>query len=276
MSSEAKTHPYHMVEPSIWPFTGAAAGMITAIGGIMFMHGASLWATVPGFAMILLTFYFWGRDIIAESNTTEAGTSVYHSPQVRNGLRMGMLLFIASEVMFFFAFFWAWFSNLIPAISKTAHEIWPPEGIVPLATWDLPFLNTLILLSSGATLTWAHHALNAGNRQSLKTGLLLTIFLGLLFTALQAYEYVHATFTIEDGIYGSAFYLATGFHGFHVIVGTIFLGVCYKRALSGDFTPDAHVGFQSAAWYWHFVDAVWVFLFISVYWYGSSGYEFPA
>jgi cytochrome c oxidase subunit 3 len=187
---------------------------------------------------------------------------------------MGMILFIASEVMFFFAFFWAWFSNTVPAISKTAHEVWPPEEIVPLDTWELPFLNTLILLSSGATLTWAHHALNAGNRSSLKKGLLITIILGVLFTGLQAYEYGHAAFAFTDGIYASAFYLATGFHGFHVIVGTIFLAVCYKRAARGDFTPEAHVGFQSAAWYWHFVDAVWLFLFCAVYWWGSSSYDF--
>ena len=266
MSSEAKTHPYHMVDPSPWPIVGASAALVTAIGSIMYMHGSSLLATVPGFALILVTFYMWGRDIVREANAKEGNESANHSEEVKHGLRMGMMLFIASEVMFFFAFFWAWFSSTVPAISKTAHEVWPPVDIVPLATWDLPFLNTLILLTSGATLTWAHHALNAGNRKSLKLGLLVTIGLGILFTCLQAYEYVHASFAITDGIYGSAFYLATGFHGFHVIVGTVFLGICYMRAKNGDFSPGAHVGFQSAAWYWHFVDVVWLGLFIFVYW----------
>jgi len=274
MSSEAKTHPFHMVDPSPWPIVGATAGLVTAIGSIMYMHGSSIFMIVPGFGLIFLTFYLWCRDIIKEANASDGGNAAFHSEQVKHGLRMGMMLFIASEVMFFFAFFWAWFNSSVPAISAAAHDVWPPAGIVPLHTWDLPFLNTLILLTSGATLTWAHHALNGRNRKNLKLGLLMTIGLGILFTCLQAYEYAHATFSITDGIYGSGFYLATGFHGFHVIVGTIFLAVCYKRAVKGDFSPGAHVGFQSAAWYWHFVDVVWIFLFCAVYWWGSAGYDF--
>lgn len=267
MSSEVKTHPFHMVDPSRWPFVGSCAAFILAVGGILYMHGASLLLTAPGFVLVAYTFYVWGRDIVREANN-----GVDHTEQVKHGLRMGMVLFITSEVMFFFAFFWAWFNSSVPAISMAAHDVWPPAGIVPLETWDLPFLNTLILLTSGATCTYAHHALRHGDRGGLKTGLLMTVALGVLFTGLQAYEYQHATFAITDGIYGSAFYLATGFHGFHVIVGSILLLICYFRALKGDFTADAHVGFESAAWYWHFVDVVWLFLFCCVYWWGSFGF----
>ncbi len=274
MSSEVKSHPYHMVEPSIWPFVGATAALVTAIGSIMYMHGSSLFATVPGFVLILVTFYMWCRDIIREANENVDGVASNHTEEVKHGLRMGMFLFIASEVMFFVAFFWAWFHSSVPALSHAASAVWPPAEIVPLPTWELPFLNTLILLTSGATLTWAHHALNAGNRKNLQIGLILTIVLGILFTCLQAYEYDHASFAITDGIYGSAFYIATGFHGFHVLVGTVFLIVCLLRANKGDFSPGAHVGFQSAAWYWHFVDVVWIFLFCAVYWWGSAGYDF--
>lgn len=269
MSSAVKNHPFHMVNPSYWPLVGSIAAISTAIGAVLYMHGGPLIAIAPGFILLLITFYGWCRDIRSESNDGES-----HTVEVKHGLRMGMVLFITSEVMFFFAFFWAWFHSSVPALSDAATGVWPPEGIVPLETWHLPFINTLILLTSGATLTFAHHALIAGNRGKLKMFLLLTIGLGILFTCLQAFEYMHATFGIADGVYGSAFYLATGFHGFHVIVGTIFLGVCYIRSVKGDFTADAHVGFEAAAWYWHFVDVVWLFLFCTVYWWGSAGYEF--
>ena len=144
-----------------------------------------------------------------------------------------------------------------------------PRAFRPLNAWDLPFLNTLILLSSGATLTWAHHALIEDYRGGLVRGLAATIVLGLIFTAIQAYEYSHAAFGFKEGIYPTTFYMATGFHGFHVIVGTIFLTVCLVRAIKGHFKPDHHVGFEAAAWYWHFVDVVWLFLFFSIYWWGS-------
>jgi cytochrome c oxidase subunit 3 len=192
---------------------------------------------------------------------------------VQHGLRVGMLLFITSEVMFFFAFFWAFFHSNVPAINRIAHEVWPPEGIVPFETWGLPFLNTLILLSSGATLTIAHHAIRHHDRKKTVFWTLITVILGVLFTTFQAYEYGHAAFGFTDGIYSSTFYMATGFHGFHVIVGTLFLLVCFFRARSDHFTPDQHVGFEAAAWYWHFVDVVWLFLFVCVYWWGSSGFQ---
>jgi len=174
-------------------------------------------------------------------------------------------------VMFFFAFFWAFFHASSPILSLVAAETWPPEGVVPLDTWAVPFLNTIILLSSGATLTVSHHRLRQGDNKATARWLLLTVLLGLTFTGFQAYEYVHATFPFTGGIYSSTFYLATGFHGFHVIVGTIFLIVCWFRARADHFTPDAHVGFEAAAWYWHFVDVVWLFLFVSIYWWGGSG-----
>jgi cytochrome c oxidase subunit 3 len=256
-----------MVKPSKWPILGALAGFAMAIGGIWYMQEGPLYGFLAGVAFMLYVMYGWWRDVVGEAND-----AVSHTTTVRHGLRLGMVLFIASEVMFFFAFFWAFFDATVPALSRTAHDMWPPAGVVPLDAWSIPFLNTLILLSSGATVTYAHQALLSGAPKKCATGLLLTILLGMTFTGFQAYEYVHASFAFTDGIYSSTFYLATGFHGFHVLVGTCFLIVCYFRVRKGDFTPDAHVGFEAAAWYWHFVDVVWLFLFCAVYWWGGSGY----
>jgi cytochrome c oxidase subunit 3 len=183
-----------------------------------------------------------------------------------------MILFIASEVMFFLAWFWAFFdSSLFPSHVEAVGHQWPPKGIEVLNPWGFPLLNTLILLCSGTTVTYAHHALIHGNRNGLKLGLWLTILLGLTFTSIQAYEYAHAPFAFKGNIYGATFFMATGFHGFHVIVGTIFLSVCLLRAYRGDFTPRQHFGFEAAAWYWHFVDVVWLFLFTSIYVWGGWG-----
>jgi cytochrome c oxidase subunit 3 len=257
-----------MVDPSPWPAVGTLSAFLIAIGGIWYMHADQPWLMILGFAILFYTFYGWWRDVVREANS---GTE--HTPTVQHGLRMGMLLFIASEVMFFFAFFWAFFNATVPAINSIAHEVWPPEGIIPFPTWGLPFLNTLILLTSGATLTIAHHCIRHGEREKMAMWTLATVILGLLFTALQAYEYAHAAFGFTDGIYSSTFYLATGFHGFHVIVGTLFLLVCFLRAKRGHFTAEQHVGFEAAAWYWHFVDVVWLFLFVCVYWWGSAGFQ---
>jgi cytochrome c oxidase subunit III len=205
-----------------------------------------------------------------------------HTGVVQLHLRYGMLLFIASEVMFFVAWFWAFFdASLFPGSPIQAARLqvtggeWPPKGIVPFDPWHLPLLNTLILLTSGTTVTWAHHALLRNDRRGLVWGLALTVALGVLFTSVQAYEYGHAAFAFnrEHGgnIYGSTFFMATGFHGFHVIVGTIFLLVCLIRALQGQFTPEKHFGFEAAAWYWHFVDVVWLFLFACIYVWGNGG-----
>ncbi|MGI9462471.1 MAG: cytochrome c oxidase subunit 3, partial [Aestuariivirgaceae bacterium] len=192
------------------------------------------------------------------------------------------ILFIASEVMFFVAWFWAFFEASLyadSAIQATRVELtgsqWPPKGIEVFDPWHLPLLNTIILLTSGTTVTWAHHALLHNDRKGLVWGLGVTVLLGLLFTAVQAYEYGHAAFAFSadsgGNIYGSTFFMATGFHGFHVIVGTIFLIVCFFRALNGHFTPERHFGFEAAAWYWHFVDVVWLFLFACIYVWGSAG-----
>jgi cytochrome c oxidase subunit 3 len=215
--------------------------------------------------------FLWWRDVIKE-----AVHQGHHTRVVQLGLRYGMILFIASEVMFFAAFFWAFFdASLFPgelkqvARSEFTGGVWPPAGTEVFEAFHLPFLNTMILLLSGCTVTWAHHALIHGDRNGLLQGLALTILLGMLFTGVQAYEYSHAAFGFTDGIYASTFFMATGFHGFHVIVGTIFLIVCFFRAYAGHFKPDHHFGFEAAAWYWHFVDVVWLFLFISIYWWGA-------
>jgi cytochrome c oxidase subunit III len=275
--------PYHLVEPSAWPIIGAISALVLALGGLTYMHpdmfGTGLepmfkalgpWKLVIGLVLVLFTMAGWWRDVIRESTTPGV-----HSPVVRLGLRYGMFLFIASEVMFFVAFFWAFFHfALFP--QHTASGTWPPEGIKVFDPWDLPFLNTLILLTSGVTVTWAHHAMRENNRPHLIYGLALTVALGLAFTACQAYEYAHAPFGFKDGIYPSTFFMATGFHGFHVIVGTIFLAVCLARAIKGQFTPERHFGFEAAAWYWHFVDVVWLFLFMAIYWWGSVGADIAA
>jgi cytochrome c oxidase subunit 3 len=217
-----------------------------------------------GMAMIIYSMYVWWRDVIREA-TFEG----HHTLLVQLGLRYGMILFIASEIMFFLAFFWAFFhSSLAPTIDIGA--IWPPRGIQVLNPWEVPFLNTVILLSSGVSVTWAHHAILAGFRQQAIYSLVVTIFLAILFTGFQVLEYVTAPFAISDGIYGSTFFLATGFHGFHVFVGSIFLIICLVRAYKFHFTKFHHFGFEAAAWYWHFVDVVWLFLFVSIYWWGGN------
>ena len=256
-------HPYHLVDPSPWPLVGAISAGFLFIGAILYMHGDVVWVLVLGALMIFGTMFMWWRDVVRE-----AEYQGYHNPVVVIGLRYGMALFIASEVMFFAAFFWAFFNASLFPTEATGGQ-WPPEGIETFDPFDIPFLNTLVLLTSGVTVTWAHHALQAGNRNGLIQGLLVTVLLGAAFTGLQAYEYVHAPFSFTDGIYPSTFFMATGFHGFHVIIGTIFLTVCLFRAIKGHFKPEHHFGFEAAAWYWHFVDVVWLFLFSCVYWWGG-------
>ena len=255
-------HPYHLVDPSPWPFIGSISAFVMAIGAVLYMHGEISWVLILGLVAVFGTMAGWFWEVIKEA---EFGG--YHNPVVQVGMRYGMALFIASEVMFFVAWFWAYFNAaLFP--TEQIDGTWPPPGIQTFDTWDLPFLNTLILLMSGITVTWAHHALREGNRRHFLQGLALTIFLGVCFTGVQAFEYSHAAFGFGDGIYPSTFYMATGFHGFHVLVGTIFLIVCYLRGRAGHFTANQHFGFEAAAWYWHFVDVVWLFLFVSIYWWG--------
>jgi cytochrome c oxidase subunit 3 len=257
--------PYHLVDPSPWPICGAIAAAFLTGGLVLFMHYKIWWVLAIGGVLTFATMALWWRDVVKEA-TFEG----HHTPVVQIGLRYGMALFIASEVMFFVAWFWAYFNaSLFPPEAIEHH--WPPPGIHVFDPWELPFLNTLILLMSGVTVTWAHHALREGNRAHTLQGLALTIILGLCFTSVQAYEYSHAAFSFTDGIYPTTFFMATGFHGFHVIVGTIFLIVCLYRTWRGDFTPTHHFGFEAAAWYWHFVDVVWLFLFTCIYWIGSLG-----
>jgi cytochrome c oxidase subunit 3 len=270
--AHAKHHDYHLVDPSPWPIIGATSAFVLALAAISAMHGASWWWITPGVLGVLYTMTGWWVDVIKEAQRGD------HTRVVQLHLRYGMIMFIASEVMFFVAWFWAFFDASLfanEAVQYSRVEVtggeWPPAGLEVLDPWHLPLVNTLILLTSGTTVTWAHHSLLHNDREGLKWGLALTVVLGLLFTSVQAYEYIHAPFTFKDSIYGSTFFMATGFHGFHVIIGTIFLIVCLIRAFLGHFTPEQHFGFEAAAWYWHFVDVVWLFLFTCIYVWGSAG-----
>ena len=267
----AKNHDYHILPPSVWPLVGAFSALTMTSGGVLSMHdnpdGKFVFAL--GLAGVLLTMFQWWTNCIREAHAGD------HTPVVSLHLRYGMILFIASEVMFFVGWFWAFFDfSLFPStLAKVIGGTWPPKSLTAvLNPFDLPLINTLILLCSGTTVSWAHHCLLHGNRAGLKTGLWCTILLGMLFTSLQAFEYAHAPFAFGHNTYGSAFYMATGFHGFHVIVGTIFLAICLKRTYNGDFTPRQHFGFEAAAWYWHFVDVVWLFLFAAIYVWGNWGF----
>jgi cytochrome c oxidase subunit 3 len=264
----AKTHDYHILSPSPWPLIGSFAALIMAAGGIMWMHTQPYGGYVffLGLAGVLFTMYSWWADVIREAHAGD------HTPVVSLHLRYGMILFIASEVMFFVGWFWAFFDfSLFPSTAEAVGGVWPPKGIEVINPFGFPLLNTLILLCSGTTCTWAHHALIHGDRKSLITGLWCTILLGILFSSIQAYEYAHAPFPFKGLNYGASFYMATGFHGFHVLIGTIFLAVCLIRAYKGHFTPKQHFGFEAAVWYWHFVDVVWLFLFIVIYVWGGWG-----
>lgn len=289
-------HDYHLVNPSPWPLVSSIATVVMMIGAVVWMKGLAPAESGPlaaallaegckplffaGLAGVLVSMFGWWADVIKESRQGD------HTPVVSLGLRYGMILFIASEVMFFAAFFWIFFEMAVfnearahvPEIAgwadtAAAWKTWPPKGVEPLDAWQLPLLNTIILLLSGTTVTWAHHALQVGDRRATKIGLAITIALGMLFTAIQAYEYNHIIHenlffneeAMNSGLYGSIFFMATGFHGFHVLIGTIFLTVCLLRILAGQMSPEKHFGFEAAAWYWHFVDVVWLFLFAFVY-----------
>ncbi len=259
-------HPYHLVDPSPWPLVGAFAALVLVGGVLALFKDLGYSILIAGFVLTAVTMVLWWRDVVREAH------SGYHTPVVGIGLRYGMMLFIASEVMFFSAFFWAYFTYALYPTAGIEHT-WPPPNIVTFQPFELPFMNTLILLLSGVTVTWAHHSLLEGDRKGLERGLACTILLGLMFTSVQAYEYSHAPFHFVDGIYPSTFFMATGFHGFHVIIGTTFLIVCFFRARAGHFTPQQHFGFEAAAWYWHFVDVVWLFLFCCIYWWGAGPHQ---
>ena len=258
-------HPFHLVDPSPWPLVVSIAvgSLVTNSVFYFYNYSFSFGLLMFSFALVVLAAVFWWRDVIRESTFEGQHTSV-----VQLSLRFGVILFIVSEALLFFAFFWAFFWAALAPVPEIG-SVWPPQGITVLDAWEVPFLNTLILLSSGATVTWAHHAIVSNYRWQAIVSLGLTILLAVLFTRLQAFEYCNAQFTISDGIYGTVFYLLTGFHGVHVIIGTIFLTVSLVRIIKYHYTCEHHFGFEAAAWYWHFVDVVWLFLFVSVYWWGS-------
>jgi len=280
-----KQHDYHIIDPSPWPFIGSVGALVMALGGIALMRylsgntlelfGANIanpWLFFIGLVIVLYTMASWWTDVVKEAHEG------YHTPVVSLHLRYGMLMFIASEVMFFVAWFWAFFDAAIFAdeaanVARLEHTggHWPPVGIEVLDPMHLPLYNTIILLLSGTAVTWAHHSLLHNKREGLVIGLIITVARGALFSSVQAYEYIHAPFAFKDSIYGATFFMATGFHGFHVLIGTIFLLVCLFRAVAGDFTPKQHFGLEAAAWYWHFVDVVWLFLFFSIYVWASWG-----
>jgi cytochrome c oxidase subunit 3 len=299
MAQHEVHHDYHLVDPSPWPIIGSIGAFVMMVGAVFWMHesydrffglpvNGQPWVFLLGLGIVLFTMAGWWRDVVRES--------VYlghHKPVVKLGFRYGMVLFIASEVMFFLAWFWAYFNSAIFP-EDVAIGSWPPAGIATFDPWHLPLINTVILLTSGTTVTWAHHAILTDDRKGAIRGLVLTILLGLTFSGVQAYEYLHAAFTFGlngaellpltgeshsalsagvgnlSAIYGSTFFMATGFHGMHVIIGTIFLIVCLVRVMKGHFTPQRHFGFEAAAWYWHFVDVVWLFLFVCIYVWGAG------
>ncbi len=276
-------HDYHLVNPSPYPLIGSIAAVVMALGGVAWMKGLFGIAQhnpvlfYAGLAGVLYTMFGWWSEVVKEANQGD------HTPVVSIGLRYGMVLFIASEVMFFVAWFWIFFEmalfhgNRVLGPIEEVQAAWatfPPKGIEAVPAFELPLVNTLTLLLSGTTVTWAHHALQVGDRRSAKIGLALTVALGVLFTSIQAYEYSHifkhnyffgGEGQQSSGLYGSSFIMATGFHGFHVLVGSIFLAVCLIRLMGKGFSPKQHFGFEAAAWYWHFVDVVWLFLFAFIY-----------
>jgi len=253
-------HPYHLVERRPWPLTGSLRAIILTSGLIRIIHQSRLILLSLGILFTAITIYQWWRDI-----TREATFQGHHTLIVKRGIKWGIILFIVREVLFFFRFFWAFFhARLSPDIELGI--VWPPSGITPFNPYHVPLLNTTILLSSGATVTWTHHRILEKKYSRAFYRLLLTVILGVYFSCLQLFEYIEAPFTIADRIYGTTFFVATGFHGLHVLIGTTFLGINLARIFSGHFSTNHHFSFEAAAWYWHFVDVVWLFLYTFIYW----------
>lgn len=258
-------HPFHLVDPSPWPRTASSAARRRTTGTVRGFHGyeGGTSRIRRGLGRRLGTMRVWWGDVVREG--TREGQ---HTTRVQRGRRMGMRRFIVSEVMLFVAFFWAFYWSAL-APTPEIGGVWPPKGIEVLSAWEVPLRNTLILLASGVAVTWAHHGRVAGSREDAVKGRRVTVRLAVRFTWRQGVEYRSAKFTISDSVYGSTFYMATGFHGFHVRVGTRSLMVALMRVRKNEMTQEHHFGFESAAWYWHFVDVVWLFLFVSVYWWGN-------
>nr|YP_010531312.1 cytochrome c oxidase subunit III [Mileewa amplimacula]UXX17571.1 cytochrome c oxidase subunit III [Mileewa amplimacula] len=256
-------HPFHLVNNSPWPITGSI-GVMTLVSGLIYwfnMFNMNLFFL--GLIIVILTMFQWWRDVIRES--TYQG---YHTKKVILSMKMGMMLFIISEVFFFLSFFWAFFHSSLSPTMEIGMQ-WPPLGIKTFNPMNIPLLNTIILISSGMSLTWAHNSLINKKISQTMQAMILTIILGIYFSMLQMYEYMESPFCISDSIYGSSFFMSTGFHGLHVIIGTIFIIVSTMRIYNLHFSKYHHMGFEASAWYWHFVDVVWLFLYIAIYWWGS-------
>lgn len=260
--STHSNHPYHLVEKRPWPLISSISALIIVVGLVKWFHELSVRLFLFGVTGTLFVSAQWWRDTVRE-----ASFQGVHTNKVMQGLRWGMILFIVSEVLFFFSFFWAYFhSRLRPTVEIGAQ--WPPTRVRRFNPFQVPLLNTAILLASGATVTWRHHAVLENSHSQAIQGLFITIMLGGYFTALQGLEYWEAAFSISDSVYGSTFFVATGFHGLHVIIGSAFLRVNLYRLVRGHFSRVHHNGLEAAIWYWHFVDVVWLFLYVSIYWWG--------
>nr|AWN56097.1 cytochrome c oxidase subunit 3 [Anthonomus grandis] len=258
-----KNHPFHLVDQSPWPLLGSLSTFSMMMGLIKWFHFNETNLMILSMLTNIMIMFQWWRDV-----TREGTFQGLHTLKVTLGLRWGMILFITSEVFFFFAFFWAFFhASLSPSIELGLN--WPPKQIITFNPLEIPLLNTMILLSSGITISWSHHSIMENNYNQAITSLAITVVLGFYFTILQGFEYMEAPFTISDSIYGSTFFMTTGLHGLHVIIGSTFLTVCLIRLYLNHFSSIHHFGFEAAAWYWHFVDVVWLFLYISIYWWGS-------
>lgn len=256
-------HPYHLVEKRPWPLTASIGAILLTTGLVKWFHMFNPSLFLIGVLRIIVSSIQWWRDI-----SREGSLQGLHTLKVTTGLRWGIILFIVSEVLFFFSFFWAFFHRRLNATIEVGGH-WPPTAIVPFNPFQIPLLNTAILLASGVTVTWAHHATTENLHSQAIQGLALTVSLGVYFSALQALEYIEASFSIADSVYGSTFFVATGFHGLHVLIGSTFLLVCLNRLYLGHFSRSHHIGLEAAIWYWHFVDVVWLFLYVSIYWWGS-------
>ena len=257
-----RNHAFHLVDQSPWPLTGAIGALILTTGVVNWFHNFTPILFFSGILILMLTCIQWWRDISRERTYQGLHTFI-----VAKGMRWGIILFITSEVLFFFSFFWAFFHRRLAPTIEIGLQ-WPPIGVSPFNPLQVPLLNTIILLASGVTVTWAHHGIIENKFTQASQGLALTIALGAYFTCLQGIEYWEANFTVADSAYGATFFVATGFHGLHVIIGTTFLLTCLYRHTNRHFSSTHHFGFEAAAWYWHFVDVVWLFLYITIYWWG--------
>jgi len=263
--NSGRKHLFHIVDPSPWPIITALSAFFMLSGLAFYMHRIAFGGYFFFFGIVAVAscMFFWFTDVVKE-----ASFAGYHSLAVRTGIRYGFLLFIISEIMLFFGFFWAFFhSSFCPSILLGAQ--WPPVGIVVIPVLEFPLFNTALLIISGLSITWAHRGIALGSFREAIDAFIITIFLGFLFVGLQMFEYYEAFFNISDSVYSTTFYTLTGLHGMHVIVGASFITICFIRLLRRHFLTNHYLGFIFAVWYWHFVDAVWILLFLSVYCWGS-------